>query len=142
MDRDAFRRLRDIRPKMILGDIALLRREPEDPVHLATGIPVRNALEFDLRLALRWNHETGKKTVAVYLPGVGPICRIDADGPRHGAAGRTHKHSLWTPACPDANLPIRVLPRPDLSGLDLRALFLQFCIEAGITFEGRILIGH
>lgn len=142
MDREEFRTIRDHRPKRIEGDIALLQRAPDSLTHEASGIRVTNGLGVDLRLTLRWNHETGKKTIAIHVPGVGPICRLDADGPRHGAAGRTHKHSLWVRTCPKNNLPIGVIARPELSGLDVTPLFLQFCLDAGITFTGRILIGH
>ena len=38
--------------------------------------------------------------------------------------------------------PLGVVPRSELSGLDVRSLFLQFCREARIRFDGRILIGH
>lgn len=142
MDRGMFERIRDLRSKRIEGDIALLRREPSSAVHVALGIPVWNPLGVNLRLAVRWNHVKNKKSIAVYVPGTGVICRLDVDGPRHGSAGRSHKHSLRNPTCPLRNLPLGVVPRPELSGLDVRSLFLQFCAEARIRFDGRILIGH
>jgi hypothetical protein len=142
MDRSEFERLRAFRPKTIVGDIALLRPDWLGSVHQATGVPIRNTLEPGLRLTVRWNHETERKTISVYVLGVGPICRVDADGPPHGPAGKSHKHSLITPQCPALNLRAAVAPRPDLSGLDVKVMFLQFCREVGITFEGRLLIGH
>lgn len=142
VDRSDFERLRELRPKTITGDIALVGHRGLGPIHEAVGIVVHNASAPELRLAVRWNPETERKTINAYILAVGPICRMDVNAPPHGLAGRSHKHSLQTQECPSLNLPIGVNSRPELSGLDVKALFLQFCREAGIDFEGSLLVGH
>jgi hypothetical protein len=72
----------------------------------------------------------------VHVPGVGPICRLDVDGVAHRPAGRSHKHSLRTERCPGENLPLAPKDRPDLSGLPLRELFVEFCRMARIEHRG------
>ncbi|MBI5503454.1 MAG: hypothetical protein HY899_01525 [Deltaproteobacteria bacterium] len=136
MNRTEFEALRDLPGKTIDGDIRLSRREALRPVREASDISIANEHGVDLRMGVRWNPETGKKTVNVYVPGLGPICRIDVDGPMHRDAGRSHKHSLHTERCPDRNLDQDVAARPDLSGRDLETVLRQFCREAAITFGG------
>jgi hypothetical protein len=83
----------------------------------------------------------GSKTFNVHVVGVGPICRVDVDGPAHRPAGRSHKRALRSERCPDRNLPDQVHDRPDLSGKNLVELFEIFCQMAHIehvgTFETR-----
>ena len=76
------------------------------------------------------------QTVNVYVPGIGPICRLDVDGTRHGGAGRSHKHALATERCPDRNLPGNVVSRVDLSGRSIREVFDELCRLGSIHFEG------
>ena len=141
MNRAEFELLRDMKDKVVAGDIRLSRRDALRPVREASDIRIENSEGVDLRLTLRWNPETGKKTVGVHVPGVGPICRVDVDGPEHSHAGRSHKHSLQTAACPDRNLPDGVTPRPELAGLDLATVFRQFCQDASIAFGGSLDVG-
>ena len=77
----------------------------------------------------------GSKTFNVVFIGLGPICRLDVDGTAHRPAGRSHKHALATPRCPDQNLR-QVTDRPDLSGSSLRAVFEAFCAMAQIEHLG------
>lgn len=90
-------------------------------------------------LNITYNPEVGSKTFNVHVPGVGPICRIDVDGPAHRPAGRSHKHALQSERCPDRNLPDAVTDRPELSGKSVRELFDVFCvlgkIDCQATFE-------
>jgi hypothetical protein len=72
----------------------------------------------------------------VHVPGIGPICRLDVDGPAHRPCGRSHKHSLQTEGCPDRNLPDGVIDRPDLAGKSLQEVFGQFCEMAQIRHTG------
>lgn len=89
-----------------------------------------------LRLNINFNPEVGSKTFNVTAAGVGPICRLDVDGPAHRPVGRSHKHSLQTDRCPERNLPDNVDDRADLAGKTLSELFAIFCEMADITHEG------
>jgi hypothetical protein len=80
----------------------------------------------------------GSKTINVHVPGLGPICRLDVDGPAHRPAGRSHKHSLQNERCPDRNLPDGVIDRPDLAGSTLRQVFTEFCRIADIKHLGQL----
>lgn len=89
---------------------------------------------------MAYNPEIGSKTCNVYVPGFGPICRLDVDGPTHRPAGRSHKHSLQGPRCPERNLPDAVIDRPDLAGRSFREVFAAFCAMANIVHKGELLI--
>lgn len=128
--------MRDLPDKVITVDIRFSRRQATAPALIAENILIENSQSLDLRLHIACNPETGAKTFNVFMPGMGPICRLDVDGPAHRPAGRTHKHSLQTPRCPDRNLPEGVDDRPDLSGKGLKELFDFFCAQAHITHTG------
>jgi len=140
VDRKPFESLRDEPDKTINGPIRLVRRAATSPTLVADGIQVRSSLGGDVRLSIAYNPEIGSKTCNVYVPGLGPICRLDVDGPAHRPAGRSHKHSLQTTRCPDRNLPDGIMDRPDLAGQSLQEVFTAFCAMARIVHNGDLII--
>lgn len=139
MDRSDFERLRDLPGKVIKADIKFSQRK-QAPGFFADGIDVENSLGISLKLNVRFDPEIGAKTVNVVAMGVGPICRLDVDGPPHRPAGRSHKHSLQTVRCPDRNLPDKVTDRPDLAGKTIKEIFEVFCEMAQIAHEGTFAV--
>lgn len=109
MNRIEFEALRDIPDKQIRADIRFSRRQATAPALIAEGIAVENSGGVDLRLNITFNPAVGSKPFNAHVPGVGPICRLDVDGPAHRPAGRSHKHALQTERCPDRNLPDEVV---------------------------------
>lgn len=140
VNRTEFEVLRDLPGKVIKVDIKLSNRQATRPALVAENIEIENGNEIDLRLNITYNPETGGKTFNVHVPGIGPICRLDVDGPAHRPAGRSHKHSLQAERDPDRNLPDGVMDRPDLAGQDLRAVFREFCRLAAITHHGSFFV--
>jgi hypothetical protein len=136
VDRTQFEALRDLPNKRIQQDIRFSRRQATAPAITADGIPIENSDGIDARLNITYNPEVGSKTFNVHVVGVGPICRVDVDGPAHRPAGRSHKHALRNERCPDRNLPDHVHDRPDLSGKNLLELFEIFCQMAHIEHVG------
>jgi hypothetical protein len=136
VDRTQFEALRDLPDKRILQDIRFSRRQATAPAVTADGIPIENSAGIDARLNITYNPEVGSKTFNVHVVGVGPICRVDVDGPAHRPAGRSHKHALRNDRCLDRNLPDEVHDRPDLSGKKLVELFEIFCQMAHIEHAG------
>ncbi|HXJ22691.1 MAG TPA: hypothetical protein VMT03_20910 [Polyangia bacterium] len=90
MDRSDFERLRDLPGKVIRADIKFSQRK-QAAGFFADAIEVENSLGISLKLNVRFDPEIGSKTVSVVAMGVGPICRLDVDGPPHRPAGRSHK---------------------------------------------------
>ena len=138
MDRAEFEALRDLPDKVIEEDIHFSRKKNLSPLHTAEDIPIRNGLGYDLRLTIKFNPETGSRNFNVHLSGVGPICRLDVDDQAHHPAGRSHKHSLLQPTCPDQNLPF-VEDRPGESGRSIDVLFRRFCDMANIQHRGQLI---
>ena len=136
MDRTEFEALRDLPGKEIKQDIRFRKPVTLRPNVIADDVDIVNAAGVELRLTIHYNPERGSKTFNVHVPGVGPICRLDVDGPPHRPAGETHKHSCQGPA--DPNLRDGVVDRPDLSGASLPDLFKAFCQMAQITFTGTL----
>jgi hypothetical protein len=135
MNRTEFEALRDLPGKRISQDVRFIRRAALRPA-VEAEVRIENDQGVDLRMSMHFNPETGSKTVNVYVPGTGPICRLDVDGTRHGDAGRSHKHALATERCPDRNLPDDLTARGDLSGCSMREVFDDFCRMARIEFTG------
>lgn len=136
MDRKDFEALRALPEKIIRVDIRFVQRKQTLPALVAENIEIENLGGIALRLNINFNPEVGSKTFNVFASGVGPICRLDVDGPMHRPAGRSHKHSLQAERCPDRNLPDGVLDRPDLSGKTVGELFEIFCTMAKIEHVG------
>jgi hypothetical protein len=139
MDRATFEAVRDIPGKIIRDDIRLVARRQTQPALVAENIAIENESGVVLRLNINYNPEIGSKTFNVTAAGIGPICRLDVDGPAHRPVGRSHKHSLQTERCAERNLPDNVEDRADLAGKPLIELFVIFCQMAGITHEGAFL---
>ncbi|HWN68209.1 MAG TPA: hypothetical protein VNM90_11275 [Haliangium sp.] len=137
MNRNEFEALRNLHDKVIRGDIQFSRPNQTRPLSVAE-VAIENASGVDLRLSIRFNPEVGSKTFNVFIRGVGPICRLDVDGPAHGAAGRQHKHSLQTERCPERNLPDGVQPWPELAGRSVRECFTEFCRISNVSHIGNI----
>lgn len=124
-----------------------MHRSIEDRDHVCPNL---NEILYDLEIGnerdnvimkgfdseVHWNPETKSKTVNVYLPGTGPICRLDVDGTHHGDVGRSHKHSLQTERCPDRNLSDSVVGHAELAGRPIKEVFETFCEMATIEFTG------
>ena len=138
MDRATFELVRDIAGKVIKGDIRLAARRQTQPALVADNIQIENPRGVALRLNISYNPEVGSKTFNVSVAGIGPICRLDVDGPAHRPAGRSHKHSLQTDRCPERNLPDGVSDRAELAGKSVTELFAIFCQMAEITHEGTL----
>jgi hypothetical protein len=136
VERAAFEQLRDLPGKKIRKDIRFSRKRDLLPNLTSDNIVIENALGVDVVMNINYNEEVGSKTFNVVLRGKGPICRLDVDGPPHQPAGRSHKHSLQTPRCPDQNIPKGVIDLPNLAGKPLRELFTIFCGMAQIDHEG------
>jgi hypothetical protein len=136
MNRTEFEALRDLPGKAILADIAFVRGRVTSPLLVVENVSIQNTHDVDVRLNITYNPEVGSVSFNVHVSGVGPICRLDIDGPPHRPAGRCHKHALKTERCPDRNLPDDVQDRPDLSGRPVRVLFVAFCEMANITHQG------
>ncbi len=136
MDRKEFEAIRDVPGKVISEDVRFTPSAKTNPVVVAENVRIENAGGLDLRLNASHNAETGAKKLNVHAMGVGPICRLESDGPPHRPHGRSHKHALETPRCPDQNLRKGVVDRPELSGYSWRRLFQELCDIAGIQHTG------
>lgn len=136
MNPTEFETIRDIPGKRIKRDVRFSKRKSHLLALTLDNVPIGNDAVADRRLNITYNPETGSKTFNVQVSGVGPICRLDIDGPEHKHVGRSHKHALHTERCPDRNLPREVQGRSDLDGMSMRDLFGEFCTLADIEHEG------
>lgn len=136
MDRNAFEKLRDLPGKTLAGDVRFKANRNTAPLFTVEKLRIENSAGVDAFLNITWNPRRGSSHFNVSVAGIGPVCRLDVDGPPHRPAGGTHKHSLQTDACPDRSLPDGVVDRPDLAGKPLRELFDIFCKMAHIEFSG------
>lgn len=136
MNRTEFEALRDLPDKRIEGDIRFSQRRATQPNLVAEDVRIDNSAGVDLRMFISHNPEVGSTTINVHVPGTGPICRLDIDGPRHRPAGRCHKHSVQGERCPDRGLPDGVIDRPELSGRSVQEIFTTFCAEAHVDVAG------
>jgi hypothetical protein len=137
--RSEFEALRDLTGKKIEADIRFAHPRNLSPVWVAENVSIATAGGEALSLHISYNPIVGSKTFNVVKPGVGPICRLDVDGPAHRPAGRSHKHSLQTTRCPDRNLPDGVLDKPEYAGRSIEDLFRIFCQLAHIEFTGTFM---
>jgi hypothetical protein len=136
MDRTQFEALRDAAGKYIEGDVRLVTM-PRVPLMLAAEeIVVHNSLGVSAMLNVTFHPEVGGFKCNVHVRGLGPICRLEINGPEHRGVGRTHKHALRTERCPRQNLHRDVTARPDLHGVSMKAAWELFCGMAFIDHRG------
>jgi hypothetical protein len=136
MDRDGFERLRDLQGKTLTVDVRFRANRNTAPLLVAENLRIENADGVEALLDITVNPRRGSTHFNVTVVGVGPICRLDVDGPPHRPLSGSHKHSLLVEACPDQNLREGVVDRSDLSGKPLRELFDMFCKMGNIDFSG------
>lgn len=139
MTRQEFEALRDHPDKTITEDIRFKGVTKTAGTVEFRDIEITSAAHPHLPLVLNGSYtpRLSKVKFNVMIKGLGPICRVDVNGVVHGAAGRTHKHSLVLPTDPLAqnNLP-HADARPDLVGKSPREVFEDFCERASIEFTG------
>jgi hypothetical protein len=136
VDRKTFEALRDLPGKRIREDIRFIASRAIRPLVIAEDVRIQNEHGIDLRLTIKYNPEVGASTFNVHVPGIGPICRLDVDGPPHRPLGRSHKHAMQNEECPRRNLPDGVTDLPGLSGKSVPDLFAAFCEMASIQHAG------
>lgn len=141
MDRELFEKLRDLPNKIIEGDISFQSDTRLIPNKVAENIIIKNDLNINLKMNLRYNEEIHSKTINIVANGNSPICRLDVDGTAHKDQGRSHKHSLLTARCPARNLP-NAISRSELSGKPFQVIFKKFCHEANIDFKGNFKLNE
>src|SRR5689334_20990081 len=105
VNRHEFEALRDLPGKQISVDIQFLPNRATDPNLTFKDLPVENALGYILRCNGTYKPDIPSVTFNFFIPDIGPICRIDVNGPVHKPVGRTHKHSLKKDEDPRKNLP-------------------------------------
>ena len=137
MNRHDFEALRGLPGKVIEGDIKLAQKQATHPLLTADRIAIANDRGVPIWMNINFNPQTGAKGINVTAVGEGPICRLDVDGPCHGAAGRSHKHAVTDADSVRRDLRDGVAARPELSGKPLREVFEEFCRAAQITHRGR-----
>jgi hypothetical protein len=134
MTRSEFEALLQAPGKRFAGPV-ILRPDPHQPYRLVGDGLIQADDGSEAMVHISHNTMTGSKTINVAVCGVGPVCRLDVDGPVHKNAGRSHKHELQSSGCPRLNLP-QASARTDLSGSSIEDLFRAFCSEAGIRSRG------
>jgi hypothetical protein len=141
MDRTEFERLRDLPGKFIAGDIVLERGKETSPL-LSAIVAIENSAGVEAKLKVELNEETDAKTLNVWIPGIGPICRLDVDTRPHKPCGRSHKHSLQQPDCPhpSINLSRNVTDRAEMQGKTIHEVFTNFCVESMIEHRGVLIV--
>jgi hypothetical protein len=112
MNRREFEQLRDLPDKEIRADIEFRRVTGAGPNLIFDGVPLENSLEWDVLLNGTYKPDIPAATFNFVVRGVGPVCRLDVNGTRHGQAGRIHKHDVTDEHDPRRNLPT-VVARPD-----------------------------
>ncbi|MGB4057419.1 MAG: hypothetical protein WBK77_04985 [Alphaproteobacteria bacterium] len=137
MDRDEFEKLRDLPGKTINGDILLQSSKESSPL-LSTTVSIMNNAGIEAKLRIELNEMTESKTLNVWIPGIGAICRLEVDAKPHKPYGRSHKHSLELEDCPlpHINLSRNIIDRSDLTGKSIKEVFIDFCQKANIEHLG------
>lgn len=136
MNRTEFEALRDLPGKTIRDDIRFVERRATKPLLVAEDLRIHNDHDVDARMSITYNPAVRSVSINVHVPGLGPICRLDSNGPRHRPCGRDHKHALVTEECPRRNLADGVTDRPELARKSTRELFAWYCTVARIDHEG------
>jgi len=139
VDRREFQQLRNALDKEIDVDIEFVKDKNLDQnVVVFEGASLRNSFGFEIVVNGWYNHKTRHTKYNFVLQGVGPICRVEVNGPVHGDAGRTHKHELQTESDPRRDLP-NAIPRLDLVDCGPRELWEDLCKRAHIDHTGRFV---
>lgn len=136
MNRTEFEALRDLPGKQIVADIRFVERRPTKPLQVADDIPIDNGHGVDARMSITYNPDLPSVSINVHVGGVGPICRLEMNGPRHRPASRHHKHALQSEHCPRRNLPDDVVDMPALARMSVREVFDRYCRMAHIKHVG------
>jgi hypothetical protein len=138
MNRAEFEALRDLRDKVISADIVFLPDSHHQDSLVFDRVEVANAKGY--KLLLNGTYVPGVPSVKfnfVVFP-IGPICRIEVNGVTHRPVGRTHKHSLRTPQCPENGLPFaNAITDLDISTMTVAQIWESICRTAGIVHTGR-----
>ena len=137
MDRNEFKRLRDLEGKRIEVDIRFEQDTSIAAVLTFKNIRIWNDLGYAVFLNGTYKPRLKAIIYNVRIEDIGPICRICVNGQEHGNAGRTHKHSLKTEECAKTgNIGKDVVARLDLEGKSAYEVFQDFCTRANIAHVG------
>lgn len=136
MNRQDFEQLRDLPEKRISSDIHWMAPRDGKPNLIFEQVVVENSLGLDVVVNGTFKPDIPSVTYNFVLRGVGPICRVDVNGPIHGNAGRTHKHDLRRDADARNNLPTAVA-RADLDNVTPRDVWSTICTQANIRHIGK-----
>ena len=135
MNRNEFEQLRNLPGKRITVDIAFTATRDGKPNLVFDQVAVANDLGWDVLLNGTYKPDIPAISFNIVIRGLGPVCRVEVNGPIHGDAGRTHKHDLRNDEDPRLNLP-DVVARPHLEGRSAREVWETLCRQANIIHEG------
>jgi len=138
VNRHEFEALRDLRGKQISVDIEFVANRATDPNLTFKDVPVENSLGYILRCNGTYKPGIPSVSFNFFIPDIGPICRIDVNGPIHKPVGRTHKHSLKKDDDPRKNLPTPDAA-PDFEGKTPRQIWELLCSSANIIHAGKFV---
>lgn len=136
MNRREFEHLRDLPGKQIVADIRFVNSRSTDPNLTFSGVILENSAGWIVRVNGTYKPDIPSITFNFSIPEVGPICRLDVNGPIHKPVGRTHKHSLKHDEDPRKNLPSPDAI-PEFEGLSPREAWARFCEVANIRHTGK-----
>ena len=135
MNRQEFELLRDLPDKRITADIRFVATRATDPSLTFSGVTLENTAGWIVRVNGTYKPDIPALTINFLIPDVGPICRVDINGPVHKPVGRTHKHSLRRDEDPRKNLPSADAV-PEFEKLSPREAWEKLCGLAHIVHEG------
>ena len=137
MNQKEFETLRDLPNKTIDGDIVLQLSKTHTTSKRAEDVEVTNSLGLTITLDVTEKPDIPSYSFNFSAAGVGPICRLDINGTKHGEAGRTHKHELHHDTDPGRNLP-NAHALPALENATLESAWRWLCSAAQINHTGGI----
>lgn len=135
MNRREFELLRDLPDKRIAADVRFAPARATDPNLTFSGIELENSAGWAVRVNGTYKPQIPSITFNFTIPDVGPICRVDINGPIHKPVGRTHKHSLRHDDDPRKNLPTADAV-PEFDRLTPREAWNLICESAHIRHDG------
>jgi hypothetical protein len=138
VNRREFELLRDLPDKRITEDIRFVASRATEPNLTFSGIILENSARWTVRVNGTYKPEIPALTFNFSIPDVGPICRIDMNGPIHKPVGRTHKHSLKQDDDPGKNLP-NPDAAPDFENLSPSEAWALLCDRAKIIHVGAFI---